>query len=123
MLISYVVKVFNKLVKDVMCFISIKIDFKIIINFFNTIFFSDMYFLPSLNHGSYVLIYQDYKFWLNNRLKDKLSWACSYRKRLNCNCRVLTLKDGNFLGVQGEHNHPPKNKYHPSPGNKKKIAE
>lgn len=65
----------------------------------------DMYFVPSANLGSQVLIYKNYKFWMNNRLKNRLSWACSNRKKSGCTCRVLTSVDGKFLGLQSGHNH------------------
>lgn len=67
-----------------------------------------MYFLPSSNLGNNVLIYKNYKFWINNRLKNSLSWACSHKKKFCCQCRVITTRDGLFLSVHGAHNHPPR---------------
>lgn len=64
-----------------------------------------MFYIPSLGNGNAVLIYKNYKFWLNNRLKNGLSWACSERRKFGCRCKVLTTPKGRFLALQSEHNH------------------
>lgn len=68
-------------------------------------YFPGIYYLPSHRTGSMVLIYNDNKYWINNRYQNTINWTCRDRKRLGCNSCVQTTIEGRYLKHKGFHNH------------------
>ncbi|CAB3235351.1 unnamed protein product [Arctia plantaginis] len=64
-----------------------------------------IYYLPSHRTGSMVLIYNDNKYWINNRYQNTINWTCRDRKRLGCNSCIQTTIEGRYIKHKGFHNH------------------
>ncbi|XP_022826161.1 uncharacterized protein LOC111356134 [Spodoptera litura] len=71
----------------------------------DVITYKGIYYLPSHRTGSMVLIYNDNKYWINNRYQNTINWTCRDRKRLGCNSCVQTTIEGRYLKHKGFHNH------------------
>lgn len=71
-------------------------------------------FIPSSRGNKVLLVYNGYKY--ANMSRSKARWYCSSKNSRNCNAKVITTEDGQFVYAIGEHAHPATLPYNISDG-------